>query len=75
MRGSDGFGLRAGFGVRLAGEEQRVVLDYTWKRLKALVHGQGHGCSGHLTNHLSRKRKRDVKHMRFLCFAKHLSGL
>lgn len=53
---SDDFGLCVGFGVRLAGEEQRVVLDDARKRLEAFVNRQGHGCSCHLTNDLSRKR-------------------
>lgn len=33
----DDFGLCVRFGVRLAGEEERVVLDDAWERLEAFV--------------------------------------
>lgn len=67
---SDDFGLCVGFGVRLAGKEQRIVLDDAWECLKALVNRQGHGCSCHLTNYLSRERHKSHQHVRFLCLTR-----
>lgn len=50
------FGLYVGFGVWLAGEEQRVVVDDARKHLETFVHRQAHSCSSHFTDDLSRKR-------------------
>lgn len=47
--------LGAGFGIRLAREDQRVVVDDARKRLEALVDGQSHGRRRHLADDLRRK--------------------
>lgn len=54
----DNLVVSAGFGIGFAGEEQRIVVDDARERLEALVNGQSHGRSRHLTNDLSRKRRR-----------------